>query len=626
MNYVYNNNGINFQTSWTNIKLSWLAVSTGFQTVVANSAIGGSYIWAGTLGLFAPFSGTSGALMTNSPFVFQTTEMATNAECGFINSSPGYFDVNCAGQPNARFLTHSYIMGFQFNPSGTYTLAAGALQANGGTNDLADVDEALDLNAFVTASDQTVGSTTGPRLLVPGFNGQLQYIKIAIVITTILDINTYPGGNTANFQYSGIYMGYTLVNQNSPVTQSQQQDPLNRLLGSQNYNYYPLFNAKYQIFGLSSFQIATLPSNVTVVDYQLSFPELNTVILQSNNVNYISNIRISSDRWNSQITGCSSTTNPMLNIQQKLLTTVPSLQVGQQFIIETSSALNFLYSAAPIGLAPNALSASVTFSNSLYFEKITPGMAYSLEFTFANINEGGTTPPTGYSVAGSNIQIVITVEGNQLANTLILTTIGGNTPDTTIPSPIRIGYIFKSATPVISVTITAPRDPVNALRITSNLVVTEFSNAYDPASDCCVVKCPANNGVNVFTTPPTCAACTIGLVYNSITASCQCQTGFYSVVQATAGGQSLGTTQCYPCFAPLCQSCNQTTATVCNSCVLGAAVNANNVCACLSGFYQDGALCPRCPYQCQTCSVASVCTTCADNTTRDNTTNTCACL
>jgi len=30
MNYLYNNGGINFQTSWSSIKLSWLAVSTLF--------------------------------------------------------------------------------------------------------------------------------------------------------------------------------------------------------------------------------------------------------------------------------------------------------------------------------------------------------------------------------------------------------------------------------------------------------------------------------------------------------------------------------------------------------------------------------------------------------------------
>ena len=78
MNYLYNNAGINFQTSWTNIKLSWLAVSTGFQTIVANNPLGGSYIWAGTVGLYAPFSSTSGALMTNSPFVLQTNEMGNS--------------------------------------------------------------------------------------------------------------------------------------------------------------------------------------------------------------------------------------------------------------------------------------------------------------------------------------------------------------------------------------------------------------------------------------------------------------------------------------------------------------------------------------------------------------------
>ncbi len=254
-----------------------------------------------------------------------------------------------------------------------------------------------------------IGSTTGPRVLVPGFNGQLQYIKIAFVITTILDLPNYPGSNTATFQYSGIHMGYTLINQNNPITQSQVDvnNANARIAGSQNYNYFPLFNAKYQIFGLSSFQIATLPQNVTVVDYQLSFPDINTVLLQSNNVNYISNIRISADRWNSLITACSSTTTPMLHINQKLLTTIPSLQVGRQAIVETSSALAFQYTAAPIGTAPNALSASITFTNSLYFEKINPGMAYSLVFTFENINSVAET--VGYTVADSNIQIVITV-------------------------------------------------------------------------------------------------------------------------------------------------------------------------------------------------------------------------
>lgn len=112
-------------------------------------------------------------------------------------------------------------MGFQFNPSGTFSLAASALQGNGGTTTLADVDEALDITSFATDAAGSLGSTTGPRLLVSGFNGQLQYIKISIVITTILDLPNYPSGNTASFQYSGIYMGLSLINQNSPISQSQ---------------------------------------------------------------------------------------------------------------------------------------------------------------------------------------------------------------------------------------------------------------------------------------------------------------------------------------------------------------------------------------------------------------------
>lgn len=121
-------------------------------------------------------------------------------------------------------------------------------------------------------------------------------------------------------------------------------------------------------------------------------------------------------------------------------------------------------------------------------------------------------------------------------------------------------------------------------------------------------------------------SCTLGLVYNSITGSCQCQTGYYNVTQTSSTGALIGTTQCYPCFAPLCQSCNQTTSTICNSCVSGAAVNNNSVCACLSGYYQAGALCNACPYQCATCNVGTVCNTCADNTTRDTNSTTCACL
>jgi hypothetical protein len=618
MNYLYNNNGINFQSSWSSIKLSWLAVSTLFETIVDSDPLGGSYIWAGTVGLYPPFSGVSGAIMTNSPFIPQTTAMQADAKCGFINSSPGYFDLYCSGAANPVFETHAYIMGFQFNPAGTYTLAASALQGNGGTA-LTDTNEALTTSSFVYV-DAAAGTAslplTGPKILVQGFNGQLQYVKIAIVITTILDIATYPTGNTAQFEYSGIFMNYTLFNQPNPLQQAATA-----AAGSQNYNYFSLLHAQYQIYGLSAFQIAALPSNVTVVNYDLSFADINTIVLKSDDVNYISNVHISGDRWNSLINSCSATTTTMYNIQQKSLTTVPTLQVGQQSIFEASSNLDFVYTAAPIGDPTQPLSSSITFTNSLYFENFTAGMAYQLAWTITNHNDAAVAPAlaNGYSVA-NNVQYVISIQGNQIVNKVEAVTLVAGTNDVWTES---IGYIFTSATPVVSITLNVPRDAVNNLKFETNLVVTQYSNAYDPIADCCVQFCPANSGVNILSTPPTCISCTLGLVYNSVTGQCQCQTGYYSVVQAT--GQSVGSKQCYPCFAPLCQTCQQATPTVCDSCVAGAAVNTANLCACLSGYYQAGALCNACPHQCLTCSVATVCNSCSDNSTRDSTQN-CACI
>ena len=127
----YNNPAGTFQTTWTRIKLSWVAVSTVMQTV---NAIGGSYIWAGSVGMSAPFTnGLSGAVIPNS--LWYDNQNLGGAACGYINTSPPVFDTNCAGNTNARFITHLYIMGFQFDPSGNYTLAASVLLGAGTATD-----------------------------------------------------------------------------------------------------------------------------------------------------------------------------------------------------------------------------------------------------------------------------------------------------------------------------------------------------------------------------------------------------------------------------------------------------------------------------------------------------------
>jgi hypothetical protein len=71
--------------------------------VVDSDPLGGSYIWAGTVGLYPPFNDVSGAIMTNSPFIAQTAAMLASAACGFINSSPGYFDLYCNGATQQAF-------------------------------------------------------------------------------------------------------------------------------------------------------------------------------------------------------------------------------------------------------------------------------------------------------------------------------------------------------------------------------------------------------------------------------------------------------------------------------------------------------------------------------------------
>lgn len=159
--------------------------------------------------------------------------------------------------------------------------------------------------------------------------------------------------------------------------------------------------------------------------------------------------------------------------------------------------------------------------------------------------------------------------------------------------------------------------------IATALAVTQLSTAYNPATDCCVQSCPVNSGVSlgINLNPPTCVACTAGLVYNSATRACQCQTGFYPVTQLQTNQ-----VQCFPCLAPLCQACTNLTRTVCTSCVSGAAVNTTTkVCTCLTGFFQNGSLCNPCPYKCGSCSTGSVCTTCSDNTTRASN-DSCNCL
>ena len=254
-------------------------------------------------------NGVSGAIMTNSPWSRQDPNAATTPECGYINTSPPSFDMTCFGAADYKFITHTYIMGFQFNPSSTYSLAASALRNGGTTTALLDVDEALDISSFVTytvGSGAVVPDLTGPRILIDQIGEQLRYIKIGIVITVIEDLTNYANNNPAVFQYSGVYMPYSLFNVAQPIIQTTPRTTT----AGENYNYFALFNPRYQIFGLSSFYIAKLPASVTVLNYDLSLESSDSVLLNTDNVNYMTNVRVSADQFaKRQDEICTVTTN-----------------------------------------------------------------------------------------------------------------------------------------------------------------------------------------------------------------------------------------------------------------------------------------------------------------------------
>ena len=136
----------------------------------------GNYIWAGTIGMtssaYSNFATT--AQMINSPFARQTAAMAGDLTCGYINTSPPAFDTSCPGGNNVRFVTHLYIMGFRFNPSGNYHLAASVLRNGGTTTTLTDSDEAL-LPADIVTRIIGAGSTTeltGPKHTVVSYTNR----------------------------------------------------------------------------------------------------------------------------------------------------------------------------------------------------------------------------------------------------------------------------------------------------------------------------------------------------------------------------------------------------------------------------------------------------------------------
>ena len=85
-------------------------------------------------------------------------------------------------------------------------------------------------------------------------------------------------------------MGYTLYNIPQPIVKGA-------ISTDDNFNYYGLLSVRYQIFGLSSFAIGTLPASMTVINYEVSLPQADTMLFNTDDVNFMSNVKISADQW-----------------------------------------------------------------------------------------------------------------------------------------------------------------------------------------------------------------------------------------------------------------------------------------------------------------------------------------
>lgn len=66
MDYIYNNDNITFTSQWTKVKLTYIVVSTDFESF--STTVGGNYVWAGSIQVTVDSSGVKGLYQDGSIF------------------------------------------------------------------------------------------------------------------------------------------------------------------------------------------------------------------------------------------------------------------------------------------------------------------------------------------------------------------------------------------------------------------------------------------------------------------------------------------------------------------------------------------------------------------------------
>jgi len=285
--------------------------------------------------------------------------------------------------------------------------------------------------------------------------------------------------------------------------------------------------------------------------------------------------------------------------------------------------------------ANNGNNDTILFRAEVPFIGLTVGAPVKVEFGFFDgpfpIGATAVATPRIGMINKAQYNIQLSVNGFVIYQNIYTADTSATAPATSIfndgtttfnrVSKIFRGLNINSTTANVVITISYARSKAQDQNVFTYVAVSQYTQAYDPNTGCCVSSCPPNTGLDTTISPPTCVACDTqaGLFYNPNNGTCTCLPGFYL--------DSTKTFQCYACSALYCSVCNPLNPAQCTTCATGAVLNnATFTCTCSAGYFVNGSTCQQCPYNCQTCnSPTATCNSCVDATRRDITQN-CRCI
>lgn len=482
----------------------------------------------------------------------------------------------------------------------------------------------------------------GPTVIINNFGGALEYIKIGFVYSRFDDAlvaTTYPYGSTLLYTSSYIFEKVVKFNTTVPIKRGA--------LGSitdYNQHYYRLPDTRYAIYGLTAFSLPK--STTTVCGSQIwvnaTLTSINTYNMFTPNLSP-TNFYFSADIFTLNLDVLCASTDPsiptfsdILTVGKKNFFTVPT-QSLEQYIVEdpvnfadiggSNLANVFRPTALPNTIflqyyaAKNGNNDTILYRAEIPFTGLTVGAPVKFEFGYFDTRNPAQntveTPVTIGMTENITYNVELKVNGFILfQNNFVAKALGTN-----IENRKFKGLNINSNTANVVITISYPRSLTVDQNLFTYILVSQYVKAYDPSTGCCVASCPANTGLDVVLTPPTCVSCDVqaGLYYNPNNGTCTCLSGYYLDTSKTF--------QCYPCAALYCSICIEKTPTQCTTCATGAILNNVTLqCLCGPGFFINGTVCQQCPYACQTCnSPNGACSTCVDSQHRDITQN-CKCI